>query len=253
MRVCGFDIETTGLDFEKDRVTEFAWIIKDIGDPKFMCAQTFFIYDEAFQPPFSDENSALTKITSKHVKGRSTPLADALYRFEADLRGLDVEALVGHYAFNFDRPFLASKIKKQLPELSDGLSNFSLLQTLPLIDTRDDIEYPANFKSRSLTHVAAELGFLNPFPHSALFDVATCLKVLECFDVEKVFARSKEPWVIIRAMVSYDDRELAKVRRYQWEKLGDCQFPKMWVKRVKASEVQKEVSEATFLVQVLEG
>jgi hypothetical protein len=97
-------------------------------------------------------------------------------------------------------------------------------------------------------YVAAYFGFLNPFPHAALFDAMTTLKVLEQFDVAQVAARAAQPWVVLRAMVDYDNREQAKARRYYWETLGDKKYPRAWVKKVKESDVEKETAAAPFRV-----
>jgi len=249
MRVCGFDLETTGLDFDKDRVTEMAWAVKDISDPKFLKVRSTFVLDNYFPPTISEEIKGITKIDVHHLQWGCS-LEDAFKEMLDDYVMFKCDAFVAHYGHNFDKPFLLAKIRQQYP-IEQYAEETLIFSDSPLIDTRDDIEYPQTFKSRSLTHVAAELGFLNPFPHSALFDVATMLRVLECFDVEKVFARSKEPWVTLRAVVSYDEKDLAKERRYRWEDLGDKKYPKFWVKRVKLSEVEKE-KQAPFQVTVLE-
>ncbi len=252
MRVCAFDIETDGLCFEKSRVTELAWMIKDVGDPKHLELNSIFIHDSAFPPTLTDEIKGITKITEKHLDlAHACTLGLAFESMMRDFDDFNVDAFVGHYAYNFDRPFILAKMKQQYIDENYG-REISMFQHASLIDTKEDIEFPPSFTSHSLIHLGAHLGFINPFPHSALFDVAATLKVLESFDVEKAFARSKEPWVVLRAETNYDQRELAKKRRYRWENLGDKVYKKQWVKRVKACDVEKEKKEANFTVTILE-
>ena len=78
----------------------------------------------------------------------------------------------------------------------------------------------------------------------------TMLKVLEQYDIDKVIARAKEPWAIIRAMVSYDDRDKAKAVRFNWEDCGhSIKFPKCWVKKVKVSDIGFEQQRVDFEIK----
>lgn len=241
MRVCGIDLETTGLDFEKDHITEIGWIIKDIGDPKPFVTKSSFIWPEE-TIIISDEIKELTKITEQHIALGGRTFRSVVQEIGEDLLRLKVDYIVAHNGANFDKPMLSRYAKRKGIEIAFRA---------PWLDTKHDIIYPARW-STSLTYVAAELGFLNPFPHSALFDVATMLKVLEHYDINQVIARSKEPWVVLKACVTYEDREKAKKKRFSWEQCGDKTYPKTWVKRVKASDAAKEVSEADFIIVILE-
>lgn len=109
------------------------------------------------------------------------------------------------------------------------------------IDTKLDIPYPDTIKTRKLTYLAAEHGFLNPFTHRALFDCLTMLKVFEKYQYDKVIQNAKSPIYRVIAQVSYDDRHLAKERGYYWD--GE---KKVWYKELKESFVKKEKEEAPF-------
>lgn len=247
MRVCGIDLETTGLDFQKDYITEMAWIIKDIGDPK-----PLIVKSELVQIPILFELPAdiiaLTKITRKHLDLTAGQFFEVVKVFISDVQCLDVDYIVAHNGELFDKPML-SKIMERERCNSEDIQ--FLIKETPWLDTRNDIQYPDSW-SKSLRYVAAELGFLNPFPHSALFDVATMLKVLEHFNIEDVITRNKEPWVVLKGCVDYANREKAKKRRFSWEQAGDKTYPKTWVKRVKASDAYKEISDADFQIVILE-
>ncbi len=244
VRVCGIDIETTGLDHVNDHVTEIAWVIKDVGDPKPLVARTEFIL-----PPEGAFDSAeylkpsiqqLTKIQMRHLlTGRK--FAEVLRDMALDFAKHACDFVAAHNGENFDKPFLRAKAKQL------GAMDYFLLQA-PWLDTSVDCVYPEDCRYTNLMYVAAYFGFINPFPHSALFDVMTMLKVLENFDIEKVAERARHPWVVVKAQVDYDRRELAKARRYYWETFGAEKYPKQWVKKIKECDLEKERTDAPFEV-----
>jgi hypothetical protein len=98
--------------------------------------------------------------------------------------------------------------------------------------------------SMRLMHLAASHGFLNPFSHRALFDVMTMLKIMSEYSFEEVLLQSKVPFVIARALVDYDNRQLAKDARFNWEKIGEETFPKQWVKQVRENKLAAEQAAA---------
>lgn len=238
-RVLGLDIETTGLDHNQDHITEIAWVIKDVGDPKPLVIKSRF----CAVPPgtvISDEIKSLTKITLEHLS-HASPLETNVRHLCVDLDTYKVDYIVAHNGMNFDKPFLEAKV-----------GTTTLLSKLLWLDTKEDCVYPPFCANTSLLYVAAYFGILNPFPHAALFDVMTMLKVLEQFDVEKVAARARHPWVVVQANVSYEARDLAKRRRYMWENIGTQSFPKKWVKKIKSCDLEREQSEAPFPVILVE-
>ncbi len=242
MRIAGIDIETTGLDFRKDHVTEVAWIIKDVGDPKPMAMRTHFILPPEDFFGLTPEIEQLTKIQMKHLK-TGIGLRHVLAQFAEDLNYFAVDAICGHNGEGFDKPFLFGKAEAW-PDDASIQSIFSK----QWVDSAVDCVYPSDCRYTNLMYVAAYFGILNFFPHSALFDVATMLRVLDQFDFGKVLERAKTPWVYVQAEVSFADKDKAKARRYVWEKHGDRVFPKTWIKRIKESELEKERAEAGFPV-----
>ena len=248
MRFCFLDLETTGLSFEKDYITEIAWVVKEAGAKKALSIRTSLIAIPIDVPP---EITELTGITKPLLDEAGVRFDCAMFELEADLIDYRVDYIVAHNGENFDKPMLSANIKRQ-PGTSPWVYGNKVLE-LPWLDTRADIVYPESWTSRRLNHLAAEMGFLNPFPHMALFDAVTMMKIFEGFPAETAVARAKEPWVTLKACVTYDDREKAKKRRFSWEKCGDKTYPKTWVKRVKEGDVSRETSEADFPIVTLEG
>lgn len=248
MIICGIDLETTGLDFEADRITELAYVIKDTEYEKPIRVFSELLYDPSY-PKLSPEITKLTGIPQSYLELYGIVPFKAFAKLERDLAGYNVDFMVAHNGVNFDRPFLLKKIEQEKSETM----TFTKLNIIRWVDTQHDIEYPESMTSKRLTHLASEYGFLNPFPHSALFDVYTMLRILGNHDINTVMERSLVPWVVIQAHTSYEDRELAKKRRFRWESLGDKSYPKMWVKRVKSTDVEKERAGAPFQISILES
>ena len=243
MRVCGLDIETTGLEHSKDHVTELGWVIKDIGDPKPLVMKSRFC-ELPDGVVLTDEIRNLTKITPEHC-AHGAPFFTNMSQLCADLERFKVDYIVAHNGENFDKPFLQARAQ-MLPGATPAL--FTELFDRPWLDTKEDCVYPPDCFYSNLMYVAAYFGFLNPFPHAALFDAMTTLKVLEQFDVAQVVERARHPWVVVKALTSYEERHLAKARRYFWETLGTKTYPKQWIKKVKECDLEKEIAEAPFKV-----
>lgn len=233
MRLCAFDLETSGLDPENDYITELGYVIKDWGSPKPLEVRTIFIHAPG-RKPLSDHIKSLTKIDDSMTEKYGVSLDAAIGEMFADIERYAVETMVAHNGKQFDLPFLTKQaaycgITIRLPEM---------------IDTKVDIPYPPHIKARSQVHIAAELGWLNPFPHAACFDAMTCLKILDQFDIKQVYERARTKTIAIRAMVNYDRKELAKALGYSWEKAGEFHHPKCWIKAIKESEYGAEKARA---------
>ena len=116
------------------------------------------------------------------------------------------------------------------------------------IDTRTDLP---GVESKTLSYLAADHGFLNMFPHSALADVQTCIKIVSMYDIDQVVARAKEPTVILKAHVGFENNSLAKKRKFGW--YNDNAGTKFWWKAVKQSDVQAETAHNEFDVSFMDG
>jgi len=239
--ICGIDIETTGLDPEKHEVTEIGYVIKRVGEHKPYCQRADFIY-HGHALEISKENHAITGITNEHIEN-GISLEKWYAQFLENISHWGVEYLVAHNGKNFDRPFL----EKRLDRWSVTHQWFS---DVHMIDTRTDLNH--GFGSNKLSYVACELGFVNPFPHDALSDVSTMLKVLAHFDFKTVLARSKSKDVYIRAHCGYETKEIAKEAGFRWQTVNYITFPKMWVKCIKESELEELRANCNFKISVLD-
>jgi DNA polymerase-3 subunit epsilon len=144
-----------------------------------------------------------------------------------------VEYIVAHNGENFDKPLLLSELDRH------GLAA-PCLRSIPWIDTRTDLPFASEPDSRKLKHLALDAGFINPFAHRAVFDVLTMMRVFSNYDLKDILAYQAIPFVTIRAMVNFDNKELAKAQRFSWEKIGDKVYTKQWVKRIKQDRFEEE-------------
>lgn len=233
--VLGIDIETTGLDFEKDEITEIAWVLKEIGVDKPLQVQSFMVTGKK---PIPENIVKLTGITDEMRETEGFELGLTLMNLENHFNRADY--IVAHNGEFFDKPFLEEKAKPL---------NLNYFDKKMWLDTKDLPFKEGN--SNRLTYAAADLGFLNPFPHAALFDVLTMLKVMESFDFDKFVERSKVPWVVVFMDSDYSDRHIPKSLGYRWENLDNKVYKKKWIKRIKQDELEQEKAKADLPVYII--
>jgi DNA polymerase-3 subunit epsilon len=224
MIVAGIDFETTSVDPETCHPTEVAIILWEPRTNKIIeSISALFIVPE--------------KITNSEITGIDSTLT-ATYGW---LRENVVELI--SYRIQFADYLMAHHIAFDRTILS------RLVQTdQPWIDTMTDIPYPPHIKTRSLSYLAAEHGFINPFPHRALFDVATMIKLAGLYDFEVILKYANSPNMWIRATVSFDDKQFAKDRHFRWDPEN-----RFWVKQIKELNLDYEEERAEFPIDLLPG
>jgi DNA polymerase-3 subunit epsilon len=186
--------------------------------------------------PISEEITKLTKITPHAVEDYGYDESVVIGQINSFIRKAD--AVCAHNGTDFDKLFYLETCKRLAitPE------------TKPWIDTRTDLP---DRPGTSLILMAAQDGFLNPFPHQALSDVLTMLRILSSYDINIVLRNATEPKVTLRAFQEFADNDKAKVHGFHFKKeLGD-----VWLKTVRASQVQGLLDAVgfEFKVEVWDG
>ncbi len=232
MKILGVDCESTGLDPKKDRITELGLVLYDSEDRCPVRISGFLVQTGAI---ISEEITRLTGITQEAVDEYGVPAASAVAAVSQMATKADF--MCAHNA-PFDKSFLDAEYERQ------GKSPL----TLPYIDSRTDLPKEAYQlgKSASLKYLCADHGFLYS-AHRAVNDILAMLELLSRYDLDKVIKRAQTPNVTVRAVVSFDDRILAKERSYYW-----TPEVKQWRKPLKADEVDAEKEAAPFPVVVCE-
>jgi DNA polymerase-3 subunit epsilon len=240
--ILGGDFETSGLSPEKNAITEVGMVLWDT-DLRSPIRVIGYLVDPWAGCEWDPITVAINGITPELCSKFGYPDERALKQFLLWYQMSDYACF--HNGTRFDRPFFNAWCARYGydPDLKKVW-----------IDTNTDIELGEleHKMSRKLTYMAADHQFLNPFPHRAVFDVMTMLKVLEDYDLDRVIYLAKQPSIAIQAMVSYDDRELAKARGYRW-----CEDPrnpngkKIWMQTIKECFLEKEIAEAGFPVTLV--
>ncbi len=157
-----FDIETTGLDTDNDRIIELGAVrVKD--------GTVIGVFEKLINPGIyiSDEITNINGISNEMVKDADYP-GVVLSGFNRFIDG--VEFLVGHNAYRFDYPFIQSEFKR----------NFIKHDKLYIKDTvfiaRKKIP---RLRSYSLKNLAIHFGIENKTAHRALSDVYATFELFE--------------------------------------------------------------------------
>jgi len=224
MLLLGIDIETNADD-SNEFITEIGAILYD-----WNTKQPVLLFSELFVPteasPLSSDVVELTGITDNMLTAfaykvgeddiKDYIVATCFPKLSEMFRQADY--VVAHNGNKFDKP-----------RLEKFAENYGLdMYSKPWIDTLTDVEYPKHCKSKNMTYLCGYHGFVNPFSHRALFDVAAMMKVLERYPIERVIEVSKSPMIKLIAHVSFHNKQLAKDAGFYWD--GE---KKVWYKEIK--------------------
>jgi len=212
-RLLIIDTETTGLSPQEGQCIEVGAILFHVPSRSVLTQVSFLLACE--ENPVQGINGidpAATRVVQ--------PILGALDFFDWIANFAD--AVVAHSAA-FDRQWFGIGA---LPEL-----------TLPWICSKDDIRWPADRRLRPAPSLA-ELALAYEVPvwaaHRALTDCIYLAQVFQrCDDLEALLQRALEPRSLVKALVSFDDREQAKAAGFRWNE----PVPKAWTRRLSAREI----------------
>lgn len=231
MYVCAIDLETTGLDIQNDHIIEVGAVVWEI-EKKRPC----LFYDALTKAP-----APLPKIITELTGLTDEYLDKFCISKENAIKNLNIlmshcSYIIAHNGTNFDKPFYEKECKE-----------LGLEPTIkPWIDTSVDIPYPPEIQTRKLKHLAAEHGFVNPFPHRAITDVLTMLTIMSKYDFNEIIKNQQTPNVKIVAKVDFANKEKASSRGYRWD-----QEKKQWTKTIKQNLLDAEIKNSPFEVKIL--
>ena len=219
-KVLIIDTETTGLSPQDGRCIEVGAILFDVKARAAICSLAFLIPSET--------NAA------QHVNGIDpgltfqSPCGRSLLCSFAD----EADAIVAHNAA-FDRQWFDGA---HLPDLE-----------LPWICTMEDVPWPPSLRLKgrpSVTALALAHGVPVWAAHRALTDCTYIAQVFErCDNLSVLLAAAFQPRARYRALVSYDDRGLAKDAGFSWNS-----EKKIWTRKM----TQAEAGLLPFRVEIVE-
>ena len=220
--VAGIDFETTGLDPLTDQIIEVGGVLWDWDRQV-----PVMIVSGMCQPDkqIEEKITKITGITPVDLMQFSEPRMPLMARLENLLS--KTQFLMAHNA-PFDMAFRFKFIQQ-------NTTGSKLDHTV--IDSQRDIPFDEEkHQSKRLIHLAATHGFVNPFPHRAVFDVLTMLKVASQYPLEVLIERSKMPTVKVVAHVQFSEKDKAKDAGFHWESKD-----KIWCRDMKECDIKQGV------------
>lgn len=228
----GIDIETTGLDGpEANPIIEVGLVLWDTSLGLIECASNLVSLPSGHVVPPKIE--ALTGITN-----------EALFKYGENVRRLlrdysnwKIDFIVAHNA-EYEQSYCQDEEMLWLNEV-------------PWIDTMIHIPYGEMMGSGNLLTIAQMHGLHNPFPHRAMFDALTMMRVLERYDIEEVIARSKAEWLHLMLKFEYDDsgymQEKARELGYKWHPKPI----KQWRQKLLSCDYERHLEDCARLIDVV--
>lgn len=236
-----WDVETTGLENATDKIIEigaleFEWL-EDITEESRIVhpPRIVSMYGGLQDPgaPLTAEIVKLTGITDKDVAGKTLDRA----RLHALVQKADL-----HVAHNmeFDRGFI------QKDEFFTSIEIPADVAPTPWACTIKHIDWAAKgFRSAALNYLAADHGFVNPFPHRALFDCATTFRLMQPHFIELLTNFVQKSFRVYAWSSPFETKDKLRERRYQWDP-----GLKVWKKDVLESQLE---GERAFLAEHVYG
>ena len=222
------DLETTGLDRVLDRPIEVGSILYSTGQKKCIESQGYLVKSDV---AISPKITSLTGITQAAVDKFGYDSLSALETFIDMAKQAD--AYVGQNIKRFDKAFFENWCTRHGLTLPDKL----------WIDTRTDLP---GVESKHLGYMACDAGFINLFPHSALSDCQTVIKLVELQpDFDAIVERAKSSEVILIAHQKFENNAQAKELKFGWN--GEF---KIWYRITKQMDMDEIVKAASFNISV---
>ena len=222
-RILILDTETTGLDENNDEVIEIGCILFHVTSRSVLSQLSFLL-------PVSINNAQHINGISVEVSNISQPWEMGMDFFLKLVDSCDI--ILAHNAA-FDKKWFG---KGQLPNLNKNW-----------ICSLEDINwsFKKNLKSRpSVTDLALAFNIPVWNLHRALSD---CYYISEVFkkieNLENILIKATEPKYLYKALVSYEDRSLAKNAGFRW----NSPVQGAWTRKLS----EKEAIEIGFEVEIL--
>lgn len=217
-----FDVETTGLDVNNDRVIEVGAILYSTGQHRILESAGFLVKTDV---PISKE---VTDITHIH------PVALDKFGYESKA-ALDnvlvmahlADAIIGHNILRFDKRVVEAWCIREHRTIDNG----PYVEKLH-IDTMTDL--PQEGKKLSYMALEAPKPFINPFPHAAITDALTVICLADQYDTDLIVKRAKSPTLVVQSHQVRNANDDAKKFKFRWNP-----DRKIWWKAIKAIDFEE--------------
>lgn len=243
MLILGLDLETSSLDTQCCAIREVGLVLWDTELRSPVDIQSFFVKDTE-SPEYDkwDVCSHLCGITKEMVETYGIDALQAAQRIGNAVN--NAEYILAANGNIFDHPVVDSFMGR-CPAI------WWKHNSTPWMDLIEDVPFPEGCKSRNMMYLCAWHGFLNPFAHRAVTDVLSMFKVFDHYPLADVIAYYKSPWIGMKAMVSFKEKDLAKDCKFWWKP-----SKKWWCKNVKLCDLESKkvnIDVFPFTVDMSEG
>jgi DNA polymerase-3 subunit epsilon len=206
------DTETTGIDPATSTTIEVGVILYSVEHGTSLMSYASLL--EAKENPAE----AINRIPAAALGGHNASQAWADVETMADR----ADAIVAHRA-EFDRGFVTQHLR----------------DVKPWICSKFDLEWPRGKPGESLVQLALEHDLGVAYAHRALADCDLLARLFTRVremgvDVAEMLRRALRPKADFVALVSYEDRELAKKAAFQWDGIA-----RQWKRRMFLEDVDK--------------
>jgi hypothetical protein len=212
MVLLSFDVETTGLDVNNDRVIEVGAILYSTGQHRILESAGFLVKtDVAISKEVTDLTHIHPVALEKFGYESNSALDNVLVM--ADL----AEAVIGHNIRRFDKRVVEAWCMREHRPVLDKMH----------IDTMTDL--PQEGKKLSYMALEAPKPFINPFPHAAITDALTVICLADQYDTDVIVKRAKSPTLVVQSHQARNANDDAKKFKFRWNP-----DRKIWWKAIKA-------------------
>lgn len=242
MIIAGIDLETGGAANcrpQHNFITEIGIALYDtsIGTTPVKIFNSLVKNEERIDQEMS-EYTGITDLHCDMYGVEQSRVAQAAYGMlsQADM-------IVAHNGLKFDYPILMWWFDKWLSVSSFGVGKI-------MCDTMVDVPWHKNAKQKNLTYLAGFHEMYNPFPHRALTDVLTMMKLFWMYPLDKIIASAMTDFICVQALTSFDNKDLAKKRGFYWDS-----ETKRWLKLMREAQFNIESVDYEFkhnIVPILE-
>lgn len=224
------DLVNSGVDTSVDRVIEVGAVLWDwnLAQPVKMISE---LIDEVDRLKISQEVEELTGINDDILENWALKGEDIKRFLESFAKVIEkADYLMAHNSSGYDEPMLEALFKRYALEMPKK----------PWINTLTDIEFPRRMKQRSMAMLEHSHGFINPFPHRALTDVLSMLKIASQYDLGRMTKLAKSPMVTIAAKLdapNWKNKDEVQEFNVTKNKVAKSKFKwnpsiKLWTKEV---------------------
>jgi DNA polymerase-3 subunit epsilon len=194
------DLHFTGVDVSTDRVIEIGAVLWDWNQAQPVKILSELV-DEADRLPISAEVERVTGLNDTILKdwgAKGSDIHPILLALSKLMEKADY--IMAHNGPNYDIPMLEGMFKRYDLEMPKKV----------WIDTMTDIEYPLKITGRSMALLEHSHGFINPFPHRAVTDVLSMLKIASKYPVSRMMKMAESPRCVLVAALKAPNWKDAK-------------------------------------------